>query len=362
MTAAARRAAAAATVVVLTAVLGACARPASERQPTDQAPAIAPTARTMDVSAYVVPWDDRSTAGLSGRGLREISPVWLVPTDTGAITFAPDVTATGTATLASAAATDGLTLAPSISNYRGGRWDGALIAGLVSDPVLRAAHVQAITDLVRQHGWPAIDVDYESLPAGARSGFSAFVADLARSLHSVPARLSVTVHAKTSEPGSWSGARAQDWRALGAAADQVRVMAYDYADAASHPGPIAPAAWVSQVVRLAVDRIPRDRIAVGLPTYGYDWPAGASGQAVQWADAEALRRKADASRHWDAASAAPWFAYTDNAGRSHTVWYENAASLAAKLRVIDQFQLAHVVLWRLGGEDPAIWPILNRPR
>jgi spore germination protein YaaH len=314
-----------------------------------------PSAPTHSVAAYLVPWDERSQV-LAGDGvLTEVSPVWFQPTETGEVVFASEEARRSAASVDAG----GVSLTPSISNFRNGHWDGELIGHIVGDPTRRAAHVQAIVELVRSGDWSGIDIDYESMPTSSRDAYSSFVADLAAALDGVPARLSVTVHAKTAEPGTWSGARAQDWRAIGAAADEVRVLAYDYASAESPPGPIAPAAWVDQVLRLATSLVPPDRIVLGLPTYGYDWTAGAAGTALQWADVRATADARNAPTQWDSDHSAPWLKYTDEQGRNHTVWYENAHSIAAKLDVARRHRVDRVVLWRLGGEDPDIWSTLR---
>jgi hypothetical protein len=158
---------------------------------------------------------------------------------------------------------------PSISNFRDGRWDSALIQHLLSDPVARAAHITAISTLVQTHGWAGVDLDYESLPNADRDAYSRFIQELSSTLHRMQKRLSVTVHAKTSEPGDWSGAQAEHWQALGAWADEIRVMAYDYATEQTAPGPIAPLSWVERVLRLAVAEIPRHKVLLGVGAYGY---------------------------------------------------------------------------------------------
>jgi len=251
---------------------------------------------------------------------------------------------------------------PTISNFRNDIWDGDLIRTIISDRRLRERHISAIVDLVRANAWPGIDIDYESLPAASRAAYSAFVRDLAIAVHSEGARLTITVHAKTSEPGTWSGAQAQDWRALGQSADQVRVMAYDYSSADSPPGAIAPLSWVEQVLRLAVTRVPRERIVLGLGTYGYDWAARRPGLPLQWADVQDLDSKPGVEKRWDAATESPWLRYSDGQGSSHTVWYENARSAARKIDAARRLGVTRVVLWRLGGEDPAIWDVLRSAR
>jgi spore germination protein YaaH len=307
----------------------------------------------LTVAGYLVPWDPRSTPASGAGVLAEVSPVWLRPTDAGTVEFVSE--------LARATAPEdlGVPVAPSISNFRAGRWDGDLVARLVGDPQQRTAHVAAIVDEVRSRGWRGVDLDYESLPAASRDAYSAFVAELADALHQVPARLSVTVHAKTREPGEWSGAQAQDWRAIGAAADEVRVMAYDHSFASSPPGPIAPLPWVDQVLTLAAASVPLERIALGVATYGYDWSGPAPAAAMQWAEVDALAADRQESAQWDDRSASPWLRYADDGGAEHTVWYEDARSLQAKLDLAQRHGVSRVVIWRLGGEDPAIWSTLR---
>lgn len=352
-----------ATAAALTAIMAAgvgCGR-STTAATTESAPR-APAAAAFTVAGYLVPWDPRSRVGAGQGVLAEVNPVWFQPTETGAVGYASPSARSSAPAITADAAARGVRVAPSISNFRDNRWDGALIARLIVDPAGRAHHIAAITGLVRAGHWPGIDIDYESLPASSRSAFSAFVTELAAALHRLPAKLSVTVHAKTAEPGDWSGAQAQDWRAIGAAADQVRVMAYDYSQASTGPGPIAPTSWVARVLRLATRLVPLDRIALGVPTYGYDWRSGADGVPLQWAGVNALTRTRGVSPKWDPASSEPWLRYRDTSGREHTVWYDDARSLGAELDLARRAGVTKIVLWYVGGEDPAIWPILRATR
>jgi spore germination protein len=55
---------------------------------------------------------------------------------------------------------------------------------------------------------------------------------------------------------------AQDFRAIGVAVDEVRVMTYDYSWDTSPPGPIAPADWVREVIAWTVTEIPRHKVVL----------------------------------------------------------------------------------------------------
>lgn len=321
-------------------------------------PSSYPYAALHIVAGYVATWDARSVSA-SENTLTEVSPVWYEPTESGQIDFASPDAKQSQAAIVAQASSHHVAIMPTISNYVGSKWDGKLIHQLISDPQKRASHLAAIADLARSGPWAGIDLDYESLATADRAGYSAFIRDAATALHQIQKKLTLTVHAKTSEPGDWSGARAQDWQALGASADEVRVMAYDYSTGDSQPGPIAPVAWVENVLQLAVAEVPHDKIVLGLATYGYDWTSGEQGQDVQWADAEAIAQARGVPVMWDPTTQSPWFAYTDDQGNSHTVWFENERSLKAILDLAVRYHVGGVVLWQMGGEDPAIWNLLR---
>jgi spore germination protein YaaH len=322
-----------------------------------------PTASTYAlrmVTGYLVPTDARGITAIGGDILTEISPVWYQPDASGQIVFASREAEQSSSNIEAQALSRHVAIVPSIANFRGARWDAALIHEILTTPQTRAAHIAAIVNLVRAHPWAGIDIDYESLDAGDRATYSAFAHDLAAALHQAQKRLALTVHAKTAEPGDWNGAQAQDWKALGASADEIRVMAYDYATADTPPGPIAPIGWVESVLRLAVSEVPREKVMLGMAAYGYDWAKGMQGQDVQWADAQAIARAHAARVTWDAQSQSPRFSYTDSSGRTHSVWFENAHSLQAKLDLAVRDRVGGVFIWRLGGEDPAIWEELRQ--
>jgi GH18 family chitinase len=95
----------------------------------------------------------------------------------------------------------------------------------------------------------------------------------------------------------------------------------------------------------------------GVPLYGYDW-VGQSGVDHVWEETTALAKQYGATVNWDSSSASPWFAYTARRTR-HTVWFENAASVDAKLQMTTAYNAAGVTFWRLGGEDPETWSVLR---
>ncbi len=272
----------------------------------------------------------------------DISPFWYhVATDGRVI---PYTTNSGTSyedpSILSFLRANGILVIPTVTNILNGVWDGALVSRIIADPVLTTVNVSSLVQLAVTNGYDGIDLDYENLGASDRPGFTTFVNQLAAALHANGKLLSVNVYAKTSEPGTW-----------------VRIMTYEYHWSTSGPGPISPIDWVGSVLAFARTTIPAQKIIQGLPLYGYDW-VGQSGVDVVWEEAMALARQYGATLTWDAASASPWFEYVAKRTR-HTVWFENASSVDAKLQVNIGNDVGGVSVWRLGGQDPETWSALR---
>ncbi|SDP94425.1 Glycosyl hydrolases family 18 [Actinopolyspora xinjiangensis] len=251
-----------------------------------------------------------------------------------------------------------LRFTPSIANMTHGAWSYDSVAPLLHDPERRKRHVREIVDLVLSNDYAGIDIDYEELRAEDREEFTALVRELADALHAHDRTLSVALFAKASERGYDERNAAQDYAAIGRAADQVRLMGYDRHWSTSPPGPVAPVDWIRDVLAYARGTIPPDKIVLGVPLYGYDWSEG-KGQPVTWGEATRIAQRHDVRVRFDEDSRSPWFAYTDSDGTRHEVWFENAASSRAKFEVADRAGIGGVYLWMYGPADPATWPRLR---
>jgi len=246
-----------------------------------------------------------------------------------------------------------------------GTFDAKIAEAVLTDPGIRQRAIANIVDAAKRWGVTGVHIDFENVPRARRDALTDFVKELAAALRPMGLKVSIAVPAVTRSTAgaSWSGA--YDYAGLAAHADFLMIMAYDQHWRGSAPGPVASIAWVREVIEYAIDPqgggVPADKLVLGIPAYGYDWPAD-----TPWADAvayaDALRRLSAAQARnpavrleWDAEALAPTFRYD---GR--VVWFENHQSIGHKLLLAFEYDLAGVALWRLGQEDPATWDLLRR--
>lgn len=314
--------------------------------------AIAIPSHAYRMSAWVPSWDSKAVTSmqLNAGKLDEANPGWY--------TIAADGTFTKNANAEAAdlrAALTGVDLIPTIKNYVGGTFDGRLVGTIVGSANLREKHAEALTQLVVQGAFAGIDIDYEALTTDTRANFTTFVQLLASKLHGAGRKLSVTVDARTSDSDNWAGPAGEDWRAIGAAADTVKIMAYDNHWNGSAAGPIAPIDWLNNVATYAEATIPAQKIIIGLPWYGYDWQ-GTSATTLVYVDAVALAQRAGAQVSHDINGEAT-FTYS---GR--TVYYQDEVSYSTKINAIlaRHPKIGGFAHWRAGAEDPATWSDVAR--
>ncbi len=256
----------------------------------------------------------------------------------------------------------------------GQQQDTPKMVAFLGNGATRARHVADLVAEVRTRGFDGIDLDYESMTFGGtlaqrllvHDRFVILAQELATELHKDGKKLSITVGPRLSDSPTSNWA-VYDYAKLGAAADRFRVMTYDYGWKGGKAQAVAPYWWVEKVVQYTVARVPAAKVWVGVPTYGYDWPATGKATGVTHAKALELQRQHGVARVWNeqvgASDArpvrAPSFRYMDSSGVKHTVFYNDAASISAIVSLVGTYQLGGAALWSIGSEDPATWDALR---
>jgi spore germination protein YaaH len=221
----------------------------------------------------------------------------------------------------------------------------------LGDPVRRGLQADALCDAAVADHVEGIDLDYESMKAQDKDNFSLFVETLADKLHRRHKLLAMAVCAKDTEPGDWSGSQSEDYARIGKAVDRARIMTYDQHEEGGPAGPVADLTWVQSVMAHALSLIPRKKLELGIPAYGYNWtPPKAVG--VDWTQFSALPGADKAGR--DSASNELLLQLPGG-----TAWFCDAVSEKPKLDLAASLGIRGVYMWVMGSEDPKWWDILT---
>jgi spore germination protein len=223
----------------------------------------------------------------------------------------------------------------------------------LNDPVRMQKHADALAQAAVDDQLAGVDLDYESMKAEDKDNFSTFVEVAARSLHKRHKLLTIAICAKDSEPGDWSGSQSEDYARIGKAVDRARVMTYDQHEESGPAGPVADITWVKGVMNYALTLIPRQKLELGIPSYGYNW-SSPKAHGVNWTQFSSLPGADKAGR--DPASGELLLPTTDGAA-----WFCDSVSEAPKLDLAKSLGIRGVYMWVAGSEDPKWWDVLQPP-
>ncbi len=252
--------------------------------------------------------------------------------------------------------TDKLTIIPTIY---GSTWQ------MLSDPKVLASHVKQIVALATTMNYDGIDIDYESFPLATRDEFSAFIEQLSAKLHADHKLLTVAVHPKTDDAGTWYGAAAQDWTRIAPAVDVFTIMTYDYTDRNQPPGPISPPNWVADVLTYAASVTDLHKVHMGLPFYGYSWTRDyPPATTTDWVSVNRLIQTFKPTVERDPDEMEAQIELKAKGLPKQTIYVEDSTAIAYKLNyILNEFpDLGGVAIWGIGGEDPADWDVLRAAR
>jgi len=250
-----------------------------------------------------------------------------------------------------------------LANFEEGNFSPEIAHAIFTNQAVKERLINNVVTTMRSKGYRALNVDFENLFPADRELYNQFLRDITARIHREGWKVSTALAPKTSatQKGSWY--EAHDYKAHGEIVDFVIIMTYEWGWSGGPPMAVAPIPQVRAVLDYAVTEIPRYKIMMGAPLYGYDWtlPFVKGGPFAQTLSPQAAIDQAarvNARIEYDPVAQAPYYRYYDQQGREHIVWFEDARSMQAKFDLIRQYRLDGISYWVLGNPFPQNWVML----
>jgi len=251
-----------------------------------------------------------------------------------------------------------------ITNIKeGASFDSDLAHIILTDTTVQNNLIRNITQILRDKNYYGLDIDFEYIYPNDREAYNDFLRKITSVLRPLGYSITTAIAPKTSADQPGFLYQAHDYPVHGALLDHVIIMTYEWGFTFGPPLAVAPLNEVRKVINYAVTAIPRQKIFMGIPNYGYDWTlpykAGTAATVVSNPGAVDLARRVGANIQYDPVAQAPFFRYYTSAGVQHEVWFEDARSIFAKLSLANEYRLGGVSYWTIGRYFPQNWLVLN---
>ena len=253
-----------------------------------------------------------------------------------------------------------LTLTPFGMN---GNFDNNLISAIIRNPVSRDRLLENLVVVMKEKSYGGLDIDFEFIKAEDRDLFTEFVRVCAERMHIEGYQISVALAPKISSEQKGLLYEGKDYRALGEVADHVLIMTYEWGYTYGPPMAVAPINMVRMVLEYAVTEIPPEKISMGIPNYGYDWPlpferGATKAKTIGNVEAVQIAVSQGAEIKFDEHAQSPYFNY-ERDGILHEVWFEDVRSLQKKFDLIKEFGLRGPGYWQIMQLFRANWLLLE---
>lgn len=308
-----------------------------------------PDNRALAIGFYVN-WDDSSYSALK-RALPKLD--WVIPTWLSvsgpdmALHAAIDVNALQLIRTRKPATP----ILPLLQNAVDGVWDGQGLARMLHDPATRQARIADIVAFLAAYDFQGVTIDFEGVPTSAHPALKSFLSELKQAFrpHGWGIVLSVPF-----DDADW------DYAGYAKLANFELLMAYDQHWAGKQAGSIAAKGWFEQTLAKRMRLLDPDQTIIALGSYGYDWASGSIAKPLTFQDAMRRAAYTQADISFDADTQNPHYSYNDHAGVAHQVWFLDGVTAYNQIHAADHYKPYAYAIWRLGAEDPSIWPLLGR--
>ena len=255
---------------------------------------------------------------------------------------------------------------------------------LLGNSTAQKAMIAALIRESKDNGYTGFQFDFEDISWTDRDALSALVKATADALHAEGLKLSIaTVPNAPGYPGKGGFAKwiYEDWRgaydlaAIGQSVDLVCLMTYDQNTRWTAPGPVAGWDWTIQNLDYALKFVPKEKLSLGIPVYGYHWYAGApqrredpvtkkmvehpnaTADYISGENALLLAKEYKGIVQWDADDRTAWF-YINRDQMREWVFFTDKRTFEERYKLTQQRGIEGFCSWVLGEEDPSIWEVL----
>ncbi|MFT3743224.1 MAG: glycosyltransferase [Pyrinomonadaceae bacterium] len=243
---------------------------------------------------------------------------------------------------------------PLLQNYKNEQWNSDILLRSITTEQQRQKLIAALLKNIEKYKFGGLTIDIEEVPAASQENLFTFMRELRAEFQT---RGLILAQAVPFDNPDWN------YKAYAGVTDYLMLMAYDQHWSTGGAGPVAGQEWYDTILKKRMAELSPAKTIVCFGNYGYNWTKGeAEGEDISFQEAllaakESLDSPADIK--FDPHERNPYFEYTEDDGKEHSIWFLDAVTAYNQIRSAATYKPAGFALWRLGSEDPSLWKVFG---
>ena len=220
----------------------------------------------------------------------------------------------------------------------------------------RQSFIDRLIADAEQYGYDGYNLDFEGLPTDAGPSYVQFYREFSVACRQNGLILSIDNYVPHHYNDHYDLGEQADY------ADYVVIMGYDeHTSGSEEAGSVASIGYTRLGIEEALKKVSPDHLVNGVPFFTRVWKSSGpnlSSDALGIIDAKAYVEAQGIRLEWDEETG-QYYGEKDTGTGMRQIWMEEERSIAEKVKVIQEYQLAGVAGWRLQYEPSDIWDELD---
>ena len=232
---------------------------------------------------------------------------------------------------------------------------------LLNSSEARQRALELLIDYACKYFIDGINFDFENVYERNRHLMTKHVRDASVMLHELGLVVSVDITRREPTSSNWSMCYDRD--SLSESADYIMLMAYDeYYASSKSAGSVASLDWTEESIKRTLNEVSADKLVLGMPFYMRYFEV--TGTKVTSSKAISMQTAYDLIQANN-----PTYTYMEsdgqykiswkNGNKTCIFWLENSDTIAKRVQLANDYNLAGVASWRRGLEVSKIWSVID---
>jgi spore germination protein len=222
--------------------------------------------------------------------------------------------------------------------------------------------IENILNIIKTKGYNGVNLAFQFINTTNEQLYLNFLTNVSNSLHPEGYPVFLTINPGLKYNGNEVTFEKINYSNFSNVSDGILFLSYDWGSTERSPIQFS-IITTSSLLDYIVAQVPLDKIRIGLPTLGYDWQlpyveGKTKANALNFDSVLALASQMNAVINYDENSLSAYFEYVDINNDQHIVWFKDARSIDASLKILKSYGIKGVGIWNIMFYFTQMWLVI----
>jgi spore germination protein len=238
-----------------------------------------------------------------------------------------------------------------------------IVYELLLDRQIQDKLIENTLNIMKEKGYTGVNLAFQFINTINQQLYLDFLTNVTDSMHPLGYTVFITLNPGLDYSGNEVTFEKLNYTEFGKAADGILFLSYDWGTIERPPIQFSIVS-TSSLLDYIVAQVPLDKIRIAMPTLGYDWKlpyvAGETkANALNFDSVLTLASEMNAVINYDENTLSAYFEYIDIIGNQHIVWFKDARSIDASLKILKSYGIEGIAVWNIMYFFAQMWLVIN---